>query len=333
MPTPTVYPTSKQFLGWAKETTQGTAVAPTSYMPFDSFQPADKPTWLDDKARRAAMAATYGRVQGPIHTEFQGSGPAFMDQIPALLYNILGDLVSAGTTPKTHTLGLLNSGTGQPPSLTLAHWQGTPATNQVRLYAGACLSELTLSGNADSSLITVEFKGTGYPSAISGSPVTPTFSAVLPQASWRYQIGLGGTVAGAPNKKIRDWTFTFARELRVENTSQNSQSPFIIQRGQLEVTGSATVTVPNDETEFLYLINNTQPQLQVKGDNGGAGATLFGLQLDAQLCAMDTDEIKLDEEAIGYNLTWLAIANATNVGASGGLGPATVVVTNQTASY
>lgn len=335
MPTPTTYPSQKQFLGLAKETTQGTAVTPSTYWsPIDSFVPEEKPTWLDNNAMYNDMAKIHGRVQGPVHTEFDFAAPMFLDGLPHLLYNILGELSTAGSAPNVHSVSLLNSGTGQGPSHTFVHWQGLPATTRARVYAGACLSELTVSGNADSSLVSVTAKGLAYPSSIypTSEPV-PTYSTVQPQASWRYQIGLGGTVAGAPNVHIREWGFTITRELRVENTGRNSQAPYIIQRGAVSTSGTFTVSVPSDETEFLYLVNNSQPQMQIKGDNGGTGATLFGLQIDSLVTAMDTARINTGEEAIGYDLTWIGIANTTNVGASGGYAPAKFVVSNQTASY
>lgn len=334
MPTPTTYPSQKQFLGLAKETVQGTPVTPsTAWIPIDSFAPEDKPVWLDVNSMYNDMAKTHGRVQGVNHTEFDMAFPCFMDTLPHLLYNILGELSTAGSAPNVHSVSLLNSGTAQPPSHTFVHWQGLPATTQARVYAGACLSELTVSGNAESSLLSVTAKGLAYPSSIYPTSVpVPTYSAVVPQAAWRYQVGLGGTVAGSPNVHIREWSITITRELHAEWTAQNLQSPYIIQRGAVSTSGSLTVSVPADEAEFLYFLNNTQPQMQIKGSVGAAG-TLFGLQIDSQLTAMDTGKIKTDEEAIGVDLTWIGIANTTNVGASGGNGPAKFVVSNQTASY
>lgn len=335
MPTPTTWPSQKQFLGIAKETTQGTAVTPsTMWTPMDNFSPETKPKWLDNNAMYNDMAKTHGRTQGVVNEEFDFAAPMFLDFLPHLLYNILGELSTSGSAPNVHSVSLLNSGSAQPPSHTLVHWQGPPATTRARVYPGACLSELTVSGNADSSLVSVTAKGVSYPSSIypTSEPV-PTYSTVAPQASWRYQMGLGGTVAGAPNAHIREWTFTITRDLKPVFTSRNSQAPYIIQRGAVSMSGTAVAAAVSDETEYLYLINNTQPQMQIKGDNGGAGATLFGLQIDSLLTAMDTDKINTSEEAVGYDLSWIGIANTTNVGASGGYGPGKLVISNQTASY
>lgn len=108
MPTATTFTTNKQFLGIAKETSQGTAVAPTFTLPVEKFQPEDKPVWLDDKAWRGSMVDFYGRQQGVIKTEFSMSGPAFGDGIGFLLANILGDLTATGTT--TTPTGTLSAG-------------------------------------------------------------------------------------------------------------------------------------------------------------------------------------------------------------------------------
>lgn len=330
MPTPVTWPTQKQALWIQKETTQGTPVFTTmAEMPVDNFQPEDSVTWLDDQAMRNAMAGLYGRQAGPIHVEFSGSGPAYMDMLPYFLVNILGDITTTGASaPFSHAVSLLNSGGAQPGSLTLVQWQGTPATSACRFLAGCCLSELTITGNADSEFIGVSFKGSGWatgdvPTAAPASNLT----AATPMATWRYALGQGGTAVGAPNKTVRDFGLTITRALRVENTMQNSQSPFIIQRGALTTSGSLTYTTPSDETALTALISNTQPQIQIIGTQG-AVATLLSLQIDSQLTAWDTAKIKLDEEAVGYDVTWVGVGNATNVGASGGFSPVKVTCQN-----
>jgi hypothetical protein len=94
---PQTYASAKQFIGVAKETTQGTAVAPTAYIPVDKFEPEDKPTWLDDMAMRGSMIDVYGKQQGVLKAEFSMSGPVFADTIGWLLANILGDISVTGT--------------------------------------------------------------------------------------------------------------------------------------------------------------------------------------------------------------------------------------------
>lgn len=335
MPTPTTYPSAKQVLGLAVETTQGTAVTTlAATCPVAEFKPVDKFVMLEDNALRGSMARPYGIVQGPRSSEVSGSGPVFTDWLPFFLRNILGDLVTTGAGPYTHAISTLNSGTAQPSSLTLIDWQGPTPTTQSRVYNGVCLSELTLKGNPESTLLEWGFKGMGWSSsAFPTSP--PSFSpgTEAPMAAWRTGIGLGGTYAGAPNLTIREWEVTITRALKVEWTSQNAQVPYIIQRGEVTVAGSLHYSVPSDETALNYYLNNTQPQLQILADNGQASTAQRRLTIDIQASAFDGTEVDRSEEAVGYQATFKAVANTTNVGASGGYSSIKTTVINNTSSY
>jgi len=336
MATPVVYPSDKQFLGWAKETTQGTAVTPITFtQPVDKFDPEDKPTWLDENTLSGSMSRLRGRTQGPLHSEWSMEGPCFFDGIGYLLNNIMGDLVDSGATPNVHTFSLLNSGVGQPGSLTFVDWQGPPsATNFARVYAGACLSELTIKGNAESSLIMMSAKGLAYPSAVASAAPTAAPSAVAPLAAWRTLLGLAGVASGGTQvKTVREWEVTIKRQLRAQWTLQGTQAPFIIYRGDLDVEGKLTFSVPADESNtMLYLLNNTQPQLQLVVDNGLTLGNNLNLQIDSQLAAYNTTKINRGEEAVGYDVTFNSIINSTNAGASGGLSPVKITLKNAVAA-
>lgn len=99
MPNPTTYASARQHVGFAVETTQGTAIAaPVVTVPVDKFDPFDQPTWIDDKALRGSMVELYDVVQGVKHSEADFGGPAYFDTFPYLLSNIFGDLVYSGTS-------------------------------------------------------------------------------------------------------------------------------------------------------------------------------------------------------------------------------------------
>lgn len=338
MTTPTTYPSAKAYLGLAVETTMGTAnTTIAKSVPLATFEPEDKPTWLDDKAIRGSMVETYGRIQGPMHTEWAASGPVFFDVLPYWLANILGDLTTTGpvSSAYTHTASVLNSGTGQPGSLTLVDWQGpTGSPSFARMYPGACLSELTLKGNAESSLVEWGIKGLAYPSAdYPTAPPSQAFSTDVPMADWRRTLGLGGTAAGAPNLTVRNWELTIQRELKAQWTGGNTQSPYVISRGPVSLSGSLYYSVPSTEQALDYLLSNTQPQGQLVITNGGADAALRSMTIDVQLLASDTTKINRSEVAVGFDATIIGVANTTNAGASGGYSPIKIAVVNATASY
>ena len=337
MSTPTTYPSAKQWLGMAKETVQGTAVTPaTSFMPIGKFTPKDDPVWLENRSLYGDMAGLHGMTQGPQKSSFSGDGIAFLDNLPMLLHNIMGELATTGPVSSiyTHAISLLNSGTGQPPSHTFVHWQGLTATTRARVYPGACLSELTLKGNPESGFVEVTYKGNGFwSSAYPTSEPVPTWTADTPLAAWRVELAFGGALPGSKKLVVRDWEVSIKRKTAVQHTSQNSQAPYIIQRGDLEVDAKFTVTKPSDETFLDYMRSNTQPQFQLAVSNGAAGAAARTMTVDAAAAAFDSVEHNFGDEAIGLDCTVKCVANTTNVGASGGRAPAKFTVTNAIASY
>lgn len=333
MPTPTTYPSAKQVLGLAVETTQGTAVTTlAATCPVKAFEPEDKFVMLVDDALRGSMVDSYGEIQGPKNVEFAVNGPVFCDWLPFFVKNILGDNTTTGAGPYTHAMSVLNTGTAQPSSLTLVDGGQLAATALARTYSGCCLSELTIKGNPESTLLEWSAKGLGWASA--DAPGAPTWapSADAPMAAWRTGIGVGGTFGAMPNATIRNFEVTITRALKVEWTSQNSQNPYIIQRGVVGVTGNFYVSVPSDETMLDYWLNNTQPQLQFLIDNGQASTAQRRVTIDMLLGSFQSTKINRSEEAIGYDVTFKGVANTTNAGASLGYSPIKVTTINNTAS-
>lgn len=331
MPGPVTWPSDKQFIGVAKETTPGTPVAMAFTQPVEKFEPEDKPTPLIDKSMRGSMAEEYALVQGVIQSEFSLSGPAYMDGLGFWLNNILGDITTTGASaPFSHAISTLNSGSGQPGTLTITDWQGPPAANLARQYTGACLSELTIKGNAESELITFDAKGMGWKSNIAAAAPTSAPTTALPLASWRSLLGIGGPAAGGTlDSTIGAWEIKISRKLKAIFTGQNSQNPFIIQRGSLTATGKLEFAAVAAETNaLLTLLNNTQPQFQWIIDNGLTLGAALGLTVDVQAAAFDTSKIERGAEAVGYSATFKALATTTNAGASGGYSPVKITLRN-----
>lgn len=401
MPNPVTFPGAKSFLSAGLEAVQGTAVAPTLTIPVLSFQPEDKPAFIDDMSLYGDMAAIHGTQPGGIHTEWNLQAPYFGDVSPLFLANILGDvsedgvytgsgtttlsspttvgattitvgasltsgavvaigtgtpqceirtLTSTGTTPTftkplqfahlaaavvrptqapwTQVHSLLNSGGAQPGSLTLVDWQGLTATTFARAYAGCCVSDMTLKGMAESEYISAQIKGLGWPSAAAGAAPVAAASTAQPLAAWRTLLGLAGVAGGGTQvKTVSEFELTITRQLKAEFTLQGSQSPFLIQRGNLRASGKLQVTVPADETHLNYMLNNTQPQIQLVISNGLSGANLLSLQVDIQKGAYKTASVQKGE-AIGYSITFDALANTTNAGGSGAQSPIKITTSN-----
>lgn len=254
-----------------------------------------------------------------------GSDPFTLHFTTGLAYaHNSGVTVKPVTTPYSHAISVLNTATAQPTSLTLVHWQGLPATTQARTYPGACLSELTLKGNAESTLITCDAKGMAYPSSDTsgGSPPTPSFTSTAPIAAWKSTVGLAGPASGGTQvRTIGEWEVTIKRQLAIIFTAQNLNTPYVIQRGAVSVSGKFMFSAPGDETPLTYMLNNTQPQFQMVVSNGSSGANLISLQIDMQNASFATSKINTGKEQIAYDVTFDGVSNTTNSGGSGGYSP------------
>ncbi|WP_020658395.1 phage tail tube protein [Amycolatopsis benzoatilytica] len=333
MPTPATFTSYKQFLGVAKETQQGTAVAMTATIPVEKLDFEDKPVFLDDKAMRGSMVESYGKQAGVIKTDFSFSGPVFGDTLGWLLGNILGDLTTTGASaPFTHAFSTLNSGNGQPTSHTFTQYTGTTASTGTRQWPGACLSELTLKWNAESQLFTYDAKGSCWPSIIAAATPTSAPSTVTPIASWRGQLGVGGPATGGTLAlNVTDGEIAIKRVVEPVFTTQNAQTPYIIQRGAVSASGKLNF-IAKDETPYLNMVNNTQPQLQLIVSNGLTGAAQVQCQVDVQQGAFVTAKYDSGKSAIAYQTTFDAVANTTNAGTSGGFSPLKATLTNAIAA-
>jgi hypothetical protein len=267
-----------------------------------------------------------------------GSGPFTIPLSTPSGGNQVTHLIAAAVTPIqapfSKAFSLLNSGTAQPGTLTLTDYQGLPLTTQARQLTGCCLSELTLSGNAESELVMCEWKGLGWASNIAAAKPTSAPTTALPIASWRALHGIGGPATGGTlDSTIGSWELKITRKLKQIFTGQNSQNPYITQRGAVAATMKLDFAAPGTETNaVLAFLNNTQPILQIAMTNGGAGATLLGLTIDVQVGAFDTDKIDRGSEAVAYSGTVKPMANTTNAGRSGGYSPCKVTLQNNVAA-
>jgi hypothetical protein len=235
-------------------------------------------------------------------------------------------VVTAG--PYTYTWSLLNSGGGQPPSHTLTHSLGPTASTGARQYPGFCMSQLNLKFNAESELFTWDGQGTSWPSVIAGVAPTANPTTILPIASWRTKVGIGGPASGGTLvNTVTDGEVDLVRELTPYFTATGVQTPYIIQRGGFSATGKLNFGAVSDESALLYMLNNTQPQVQILITNGLAGTSAITVQIDVQVGAFTSAASDTSKAAVGYQNGFEAVFNTTNAGGSGGMSPIKVSVT------
>lgn len=228
--------------------------------------------------------------------------------------------------PFTYVTSLLNSGSGQPTSHTLTHFLG-PNSTGARQYPGFVANELDLKFNVESELLSYDVKGVSWPSVIPGAAPVAAPGTTLPVASWRTTIGIGGTAIGSPVNTVTDGEINIKREATPIFTATGVQTPYIIQRGGLSVEGKLNFSAVSDESALLYMLNNTQPQIQIITTNGLSGAAAITVQVDMQVAAFNSADPDTSKTAVGYQNAFKALFNTTNAGGSGGMSPIKVSVT------
>lgn len=271
-------------------------------------------------------------IVGPI--VYSGTTPTFSGT-PLRFPHASGGTVRAvnsGTAgPYVHTWNILNNSSGQPPTHTLTDYTSLTATVGARAYVGACVGVIDITGNSEQLL---EFKMTGnaWVSGTAASVPTNTVSTAIPVPNWRSTVTVGGTQVF----DVGEWSISLKRTLQVYWTDQGTdQNPYIIARGPLDATGSINYTVPTDESPLLQMLNNTQPTVQFAINNGQAGTSTsyLALNIATQVAAFEKAKPSRSEVLIGYGDDFQAVANSTNSGGSGGLGPVTVSLTNNVVTY
>lgn len=313
----------RSYLGIAKETTKGTPVAPTSFIPVavGKLKPVDVVDPLFDEGLRGSLVKNYNYIQGRTRSTFDFGGPVFPDTFGFAVAGLLGSVATTGSSaPYTHTVSLKNASTtgadAQPTAFTLTDFYAA----NVRAYAGCQIHDLNLSFTAE-GLLDYDAKATGWASATASTP-TPSFSTVLPTPVWQATVSVGGsTVANAVEGSL-NMTRTVTPIYGISNT----QNPFSIFVGALEVTGNLKFVMESD-TELTRFLSNTQPAIVLNWTNG-SGSTATQIQATLTKGAYTAAVIERSKDFVEVMVTLNGQANTTDAGSSGGYAPIKWVLQN-----
>lgn len=317
----------RSYLGVAKETTEGTPVAPTAFIPVSvsKLKAVDIIDPLMDEGLRGSIVKDYAYIPGRTRSTVDFGGPVFADTLPWAVAGLLGSVATTGASaPYTHTVSLKNSATtaadAQPTSLTLTDFYAA----NVRAYAGQSLHDFTLSFSSE-GLLDYDAKSTGWGSATASTP-TPTFSTITAVPVWQGTVSIGGsTVSTATEGSI-----TMSRPVTPVYGISNSQNPFNVFLGALEVKGQFKFVMEND-TELTRFLTNTQPAIVLNWANGSGGAAT---QIQATITkgAYTAAVIDRSKDFVEVAVDLTGIANTTDAGSTGGFSPIKWVFQNAVAS-
>ena len=317
----------RSYLGIAKEVTKGTIVAPTDFIPVakDSLKPVDLIDALYDTGLRGSNIVNYNYIPGRKHSTVDFGGAVFADTVGYALAGLLGTVATTGASaPYTHTISLKNSQTSgaddQPISYTLTDFYAA----DVRSYPGCQFSDFSLKFNAD-GMLEYDTKTTGFSSSTVSDP-TASFSTVLPTPVWQGTVSIGGTsVSNAMNGNI-DMTRPATPIYGISQT----QDPYSVFLGPLEVTGKITFIMEND-TELTRFLTNTQPAIVLNWAYG-SGATAVQIQATITKGAYTAAVIERGEDFVQVSVDINGQGNTTDAGSTGGYSAIKWVLQNAKAS-
>jgi hypothetical protein len=313
----------RSYLGIAKEVTKGTVVAPTDFIPVakDNLKPVDLVDPLFDTGLRGSNVVNYNYIQGRSRSTFDFGGAVFADTIGYSIAGLLGSVATTGASaPFTHTISLENSLTSdvdvQPISYTLTDFYAV----DVRSYPGCQFSDFSLKFNAD-GMLEYDAKTTGWASQTVSDP-TPTFSTVLPTPVWRGTVSIGGSAVATAMEGNIDMTRAATPIYGISNT----QNPYQIFLGPLEVTGSIKFVMEND-SQLLNFLNNSQPAI-VLNWNYGSGASEVQVQATITKGAYTAAVIERGDDFVSVTIELNGQGNTTDAGSTGGFAPIKWVLKN-----
>jgi hypothetical protein len=208
----------------------------------------------------------------------------------------------------------------QPISYTLTDFYAV----DVRSYPGCQISDFSLKFNAD-GMLEYDTKTTGYASELVSDP-TPTFSTVLPTPVWRGTVSIGGSAVTTAMSGNIDMKRPATPIYGISNT----QDPYQVFLGPLEVTGKITFVMEND-SQLLNFLNNSQPAIVLNWAYG-AGAAAVQIQATITKGAYTAGVIERGEDFVQVTIDLNGQSNTTDAGSSGGYSPIKWVLQNAKAS-
>lgn len=288
MPTPTVFPVSRRFIGVGKEVVAGTPVLPSITMPQTTFNPEDKPIWLKDEAWRNAMGTTYGVIQGPESSTLDMGGPFFGDSIGPVLLNLFGDYAVTGTPTggggSTTLTGPVVAGANTLPVAAVANFSpgdfiqvGTGTTAEVRKVLTAVTTTITLDSSVAGGVLYYNHASAQTVVEVNG-PYTHKFFQL------NSGTGAGGSLAAQPpTNTFTDYTgITNTVEARSYAGAVLSEIQFVGASQDLlrwSAKGAGWISAPT-ASKPVAAVSNVATQPSWRSKFGIAGPASGGTQVN-----------------------------------------------------
>lgn len=305
----------RSFIGIAKETVPGTPVASTDFIPITADpKSSDKLTLIDDKSWRGSSVDTYEKVAAQKTGSMSLDGNVNCATIGYQLQSVLPDLVTTGASaPYTHVFAAKNTGDGQPKIYTLCDFDG----DVTRAFCAAQEESLSLKFAAN-GLLTYQSKWDSWGSQSITTP-TPSYSATPPVAAYTGVVKVGGT----PVLNVIDSQIDIKRKVEFIETVNGSQNPYGLFSGAINVTGKFTAVLLASDPMLAAYLANTAQVLDFKFTQGTAS-----IELQMSKVVYDKADVTRGKDFVELSVSFEAVGNVTDVGATAGYSPVKVTLIN-----
>lgn len=297
-------------VGVSLESTFGTAVVPTLYIPYNTIKVEDDIKKVVDDGRRANLTKDFASYNTTMSGQVDIDSLAYPDILGIFLKAIFGqDQVTGASSPYTHKFTVSNA---LCPSVTVQDYNAITE----RQYTGGLVREVGLKFDSEKEL-SLSAKMITKASA-TATQTNPTVSTTTPFLGYTATLKIGGT----SNLNMVGGEVTVKREAQLIFGANNSQQASKYVTARIEAEGKLNFIV-EDETELLLYLNGTQPTLDILFTQNA------NTSLDLSFGKIDVTKAVLDRsgEMVKCDLSFKALYNATDAGM------ATFTLKNAVATY
>lgn len=323
----------QQEVGIGRESSRGTIVAPTIWVPKTDFS-------VEDQVTKARTAGSYGNILGGddalvagIFAKGDMSLEAQDSALAILLYALFGSLTSATfNSAYKHTLAIANSVQHQSLSLHMNDPIGAAESpTKTVAYARAMIDQLELtSKQGELVMAKVSFLAAGHKDWTRQSP---SYTAPNKFTSKHVSIKVAADTSGlsaASKINVQELTLTIKKNAMIEPSLGTVQPADIVNR-RIEISGKLKLTY-EDRTYRDYMMNGTKKAMRIALVNGDVTIGTTNPQVQLDLSVVDFDQwapAHPNDDLATQEITFNALYDVTNnllIGANS-------FVVNSTSSY
>lgn len=290
-----------QHLGLIFESTYGTGLTPTFFVPTNDVKMIDDIKKIVDEGRRASVAKNFNVYDGVTSSSVDIGFDCYPDAVGYLLKAIMGQDTVTGTNPNyTHTFKMVNA---LAPSFTIAYFN---AVLEHQL-TGCLLTELTFKFDTE-GVVDVSGKFVGQKSTVVAN-LTPAYTTTAPFMGWGSQLSIGGV----SNTNLVGGEISFKRDTKLLYGANNSQNPNKYSSGRIDISGKLTFDV-DDETELALLGGIDKTIVLTLNQNANTQLVFSFNSCDFAKATADTTQefVRVDMEIMPlYNTTDAGLCTVT----------------------